>query len=164
MSGQVAQEPEAEEKPEEDDVRVDECKAGILNQQEDTVNPVISTESAIQTSPEDDELAKLLDSALEEFESQSSEEKQRNDSLPNIPNSPKSPQRKQFDPCPDPDLPDLNFEQYANSTASGSNVDDVLKNFMESDPILKDHWEKLAESCSKAGELSSIDWNVNWIY
>lgn len=44
-------------------------------------------------------------------------------------------------------IPDaLNFDQF-------SNVDDVLKSFMDQDPQLKQHWEQLAESCNKAGSL-----------
>jgi hypothetical protein len=32
-------------------------------------------------------------------------------------------------------------------------VDDIFKNMMTQDPQLKEHWERLAESCSRAGEL-----------
>ena len=40
----------------------------------------------------------------------------------------------------------LDFDQFAN-------VDDVLKSFMEQDPQLRQHWEQLADSCSKAGVI-----------
>lgn len=38
--------------------------------------------------------------------------------------------------------PGLNFEDY-------SQVDDVLKKFMDEDPILKQHWEQMASQCGK---------------
>lgn len=45
-------------------------------------------------------------------------------------------------------FPDVDFEQF-------SNVDDVLKSFMDQDPQLKQHWEQLADSCSKAAQATT---------
>lgn len=43
------------------------------------------------------------------------------------------------------------------SPADTANVDRMWKELIDADPALKDHWEKLAESCTKAGKLLSGD-------
>ena len=39
-------------------------------------------------------------------------------------------------------------------TADTGNVDRMWKELIDADPALKDHWEQLAESCTKAGKLT----------
>ncbi|KAI1287272.1 Peroxisomal biogenesis factor 19 [Halotydeus destructor] len=99
----------------------------------------------------DDELNDLLCSALDDFKKLDvKSEKIETQPKSQLPSRPEQSVNKSNKPFPSnaDEFPNIDFEQF-------SNVDDVLKSFMEQDPQMKEHWEKLAESCTKAAQSTT---------
>lgn len=97
----------------------------------------------------DAELAALLSSALNDFDKQKAVRQRpaTNGPAPALSSSGKvkknEPKGKKAEPPFDPSMM--------------REVDDIFKNMMSQDPQLKEHWEKLAESCSRAGQFLCPD-------
>lgn len=90
---------------------------------------------------EDAELAALMTSALDDFERQKS-----------VPQPGRQEPELGTSDRASPSLySDVSHGQLPFDPAMMREVDDIFKNMMGQDPVLKDHWEKLAESCSRAG-------------
>lgn len=93
---------------------------------------------------EDAELAALMTSALDDFEKQKSAPRTARHESQSV--SSNSGGASVYS--------DTSQEQMPFDPAMMQEVDDIFKNMMGQDPVLKDHWEKLAESCSRAGMYS----------
>lgn len=98
----------------------------------------------------DPELAALLNSVLEDFGKLKAEEPKSDSraspadtSTVKEKNATKSSPKKKKAAAKAPD------------DAMPADVDKMWKELINADPTLKDHWEKLAESCNKAGKSHS---------
>ena len=106
--------------------------------------------SAAEENQPDEELAALMTSALEQFTKLTlgrptdQEVTKALESTKGKSKTGKAPVSKKKNTAPAPPPP----------PAETGNVDRMWKELIDADPALKDHWEKLAESCTKAGKLS----------
>lgn len=94
----------------------------------------------------DAELAALMNSALDDFEKQKSVPRSsRNAPVVLTPDT-----RSQGDS--ESIRSDSEQEQPPFDPEMMREVDDIFKNMMSQDPMLKEHWERLTDSCSRAGK------------
>ena len=91
----------------------------------------------------DAELAALLTSALNDFDKQKAVRP-----AVNLPAPPPASSQRVVKNERKGQKPELPFDP-----SMMQEVDDIFKNMMSQDPQLKEHWDKLAESCSRAGEF-----------
>lgn len=102
----------------------------------------------------DDELAELLTSALDDFNKEPQPSKATAE-----PPSQKAPSGKKKKKATTTNHPEASSSggPIPFGLDGANSVDEVFQNLFSQDPVLKEHWEKLAESCSKAGEFDYCD-------
>lgn len=106
---------------------------------------------------EEDELQKLLESALDDFETSKGDtvvvqqpvQEPQTTTTPTKKGKAKKKQTKKETSIPLPE----GFPSF--DPAMMGHVDEVFKNMLGSDPLLKEHWDKLAESCSRAAAATT---------
>lgn len=106
----------------------------------------IAKETEDQENDEDRELAELLRSALGDFDRQKPTVETvavHQPAPPSSSSNSKLTKKQSKERRPEPPFDPAMMQE----------VDNIFKNMMSQDPQLKDHWDKLAESCSRAGEL-----------
>lgn len=93
---------------------------------------------------DDDDLAALLTSALQDFSKQTDQQKDEK--------TKKQPDTQIGNGSGKKKKEKVNKKEAENvDPAMIQGVDDMFRNMMSQDPVLKEHWDKLAESCQQAG-------------
>lgn len=99
----------------------------------------------------DPQLAALLTSVLEDFSKIKTEEP-KSDNVPSTDDSATVKEKSTSKSSPGK----KKATTKAPNDSMPTDVDKMWKELIDADPALKDHWQKLAESCSKAGKFHLI--------
>jgi peroxin-19 len=121
-----------------------------------TEQGALSDKTEVAASEEDDELQELLKSALEDFGTPSTKTTVIQPSVQQTKSTTKKEkQKKQEKQGPSSSMPPFPEGFPPLDPEMMGQVDEAFKKMLGSDPLLKEHWDKLTESCNKAAQATT---------